>query len=49
MFVFISLYMKCKGIDMEFKVIVMLVDFVGMDFSCLMGELEKLIIILFGG
>lgn len=44
--VFITSYMKRKGIDLEPKATSMLADFVGTDLSRLTGELEKLIITL---
>lgn len=44
--VFISSYMKRKGIDMEPKATAMIADFVGSDLSRLTGELDKLIITL---
>lgn len=44
--VFISSYMKRKGIDMDPKATAMIADFVGSDLSRLTGELDKLIITL---
>lgn len=44
--VFITSYMKRKGVDLEPKATSMLADFVGTDLSRLTGELEKLIITL---
>ncbi|WP_321480297.1 DNA polymerase III subunit delta [uncultured Bacteroides sp.] len=44
--VFISSYLKRKGLDTEPKAAQMLADFIGTDLSRLVGELEKLIITL---
>ncbi len=44
--VFITSYLKRKGIDIEQKSSAMIADFVGSDLSRLTGELEKLIITL---
>ena len=46
---FITSYMKRKGIDIDPKATVMLADFVGNDLNRLTGELEKLIITLSKG
>ena len=44
--VFITSYIKQKGLDIEPKAVAMLADFVGSDLSRLTGELEKLAITL---